>query len=80
LGGGRFKSLEEQTKDPCRAAGAYWEYFGTKDELVDLVPELVEEIEKQEKELVEFRRLSQFQSNGLDLPYDYYENDAYFVE
>lgn len=38
-------------------------------EAADLLPQLI-------KELKEFERLEAFQSDGLDLPPDYYENDS----
>ena len=53
---GRKAALEEQLKDPCRAAGAYREYFTLKDELIYIVPKLLDEITIKDEEIERHKR------------------------
>jgi hypothetical protein len=63
---GRYRSLEDQTKDPCRSAGAYWEYFKIEDELIELVPKFVEEIDSLKRALLKERFWSLWKLNESD--------------
>jgi hypothetical protein len=62
----RYESLEAQTKDPCRANGAYWEYFRTKDELIELIPEFLEEIDSLKRAFLKEKFWSLWKLNESD--------------
>jgi len=45
---GRYESLKVRNSDPCRSNGSILEYMDIREELIELVPRFIEEIENLE--------------------------------